>query len=602
MFRLLRFLKGRDLGLAFLGFFLIMLQTVCDIAQPFLVALFLKEPDVIYSDKTSALYDPNINFWIQQPNNPIGGMWGLVGIMLGLIFFALTVQAIGIVTTARVGVRLGSNIRFNTFKKIQSLTFKEIDYFSTPSLITRLTNDIMFYQNVVIMSLRMVVRSVFLMVGGVIATFVLGSEISMWWIGMIFLGFMLLVFTSIFLILKKSVPYFRKQQSTLDQVNSRMRENLLGVRVVKAFNMQNDQIEKFDDRSLAFSKVSTVANRWATSIIPVIYFLVQISVVVIIMIIAGVSNEQTQVDATIVLQIIQLASLVVLGIILIVTILIQLAYVKTSSDRINEIFDAQPSIPRNTSDNLITNSNVKFDHVYFKYHNSEESDYALNDINFEAKPGEMIGIIGPTGSGKTTLVNMITRMYDPVKGDVFISDFNVKDINYDSLRNSIGVSPQKSLLFSGTIASNLKFGKEDATMEDMVEASTLANAIEFINGKDGKFDSVVEQRGTNFSGGQKQRLSIARALIKKPKILILDDSTSALDMITEAKVQDAIRKYKNTTIFLIGQRVNAISRADKIIVLDGGHMVGFGTHDQLIKDCKLYKDIAVSQGFVKGGK
>lgn len=519
--------------------------------------------------------------------------------MLALIFIALTVQAIGIVITARIGVRLGSNIRYNAFKKIQSLTFKEIDNITTPSLITRLTNDIMFYQNTVIISLRMVVRSVFLMIGGTIATFILGAQIDLWWIGGVFLGFMAIVFVSILLLLKKSVPYFRRQQKGLDQVNSKMRENLLGVRVVKAFNMQNNQIEKFDEKSLNFARVSTVANRWSASIIPVIFFVVQVSVVVIIMIIAASANT-INFEITIVLQIIQLTSLVVLGIILIVTILIQLAYVKASCDRINQIFDSEPSIPRNVSNNLIVNSNVKFDKVFFKYNSSEDSEYALNNISFEAKAGEMIGIIGPTGSGKTSLINLITRMYDPVKGDVYISDINVKDINYESLRNSIGVSPQKSLLFSGTIASNLRFGKEDATLEEMEEAATLSSAIEFINSKEGRFDSVVEQRGTNLSGGQKQRVSIARALIKKPKILILDDSTSALDMITEANVQNNIRKYKNTTIFLIGQRVNAISKADKIIVLESGNMVGFGTHKQLMKNCALYKEIANSQGFKEG--
>ncbi len=595
MFKLLRFIKGKDVWLTFLGFFLIMLQTVCDVAQPFLLALFLKEADKGYinGDGTSP------TFWVQQDNNPIGGIWGLAGIMLALIFIALTVQAIGIVITARIGVRLGSNIRYNAFKKIQSLTFKEIDNITTPSLITRLTNDIMFYQNTVIISLRMVVRSVFLMIGGTIATFILGAQIDLWWIGGVFLGFMAIVFVSILLLLKKSVPYFRRQQKGLDQVNSKMRENLLGVRVVKAFNMQNNQIEKFDEKSLNFARVSTVANRWSASIIPVIFFVVQVSVVVIIMIIAASANS-INFEITIVLQIIQLTSLVVLGIILIVTILIQLAYVKASCDRINQIFDSEPSIPRNVSNNLIVNSNVKFDKVFFKYNSSEDSEYALNDISFEAKAGEMIGIIGPTGSGKTSLINLITRMYDPVKGDVYISDINVKDINYESLRNSIGVSPQKSLLFSGTIASNLRFGKEDATLEEMEEAATLSNAIEFINSKEGRFDSVVEQRGTNLSGGQKQRVSIARALIKKPKILILDDSTSALDMITEANVQNNIRKYKNTTIFLIGQRVNAISKADKIIVLESGNMVGFGTHKQLMKNCALYKEIANSQGFKEG--
>lgn len=579
MFKLLKFMSKKDVGLTILSFFLIMIQTICDIAQPFLLALLIPKQNT------------NLNEFQLD--------YGLVGLMFGLIILGLIAQGIGIVTSARVGVRLGSNIRYQAFKKIQSLTFREIDSLTTPSLITRLTNDVMFYQNTVIIAIRIVIRSILLIIGGVIATFVLGSQINLWWIGFIFLLFMLIVSIAIFLILKKSIPYFRGQQKLLDKLNGVMRENLLGVRVVKAFNLQNEQIEKFDNQNEKFMKVSIIANRWATSIIPVIFFIVQISVIVIIMIIPVVlgQSDGKESNATIVLQVIQLTSLVVLGIILIVTVLINLAYVKTSCDRINEIFDSKPSIPRNTSNNTITNSNIEFKNVSYKYHSTDESENALTNISFSAKPGEMIGIIGPTGSGKTTLVNLITRMYDVTDGEIYISDHNIKDINYDSLRNSIGVSPQKSVLFSGTIASNIKFGKEDATIKELEEASEIAQAIEFINSKDGRFDAIVEQRGTNLSGGQKQRISIARALIKKPKILILDDSTSALDMITETKVQDAIRKYKNTTIFLIGQRINAISKADKIIVLDKGKMVGFGTHQSLMKTCDLYKDISVSQGF-----
>lgn len=591
MFRLLKYLKGKDLRLTILSFVLIMIQTACDVAQPFLLALMLKRSSI----------DDN-GLWIQDPNNPLGGIWGIVGIMVACIIVALISQSIGIVTSAKVGVRLGSKIRFECFKKIQSLTSKEIDKFTTPSLITRLTNDIMFYQNAVIISIRMLFRSMFLILGGIVATFVIGTQLGMWWIGAIFFGFMLIVVISIMLLLKKSVPYFRKQQHTLDLVNSTMRENLLGVRVIKAFNMQQEQMERFDVENAKFAKVSTTANRWATSIIPVIYFVVQISVVVIIVAIGAVfstSTNKTDFELTVVLQVIQLASLVVLGVILVVTVLIILAYTKASSDRINEVFDAQPSIPRNTSNNIIETSDVEFKNVSFKYHDTDDSENALTNISFKASPGQMIGIIGPTGSGKTTIINLLTRMYDVTTGEILISNKNVKDINYDSLRDSIGVSPQKSVILSGTIGSNLKFGKEDASVDDMLEACDLAQAMEFINQKEGKFDAVVEQRGTNLSGGQKQRISIARALIKKPKILVLDDSTSALDMITEAKVQDAVRKYKDTTIFLIGQRVNAISKADKIIVLDKGEMVGYGTHNELMKNCSLYKDISISQGFGK---
>lgn len=583
MLRLLGFIKGKELILTIISFLLIMIQTACDIAQPFLVSLILTPSK-----------DSN-DFWINEPNNPIGGLWGLAGIMMALILVSLISQAIGISLTTRIGVRLGSNIRHQAFNKIQSLTFNEIEKFTTPSLITRLTYDIMFFQNVVIISLRILFRSFFLIIGGIVATFVLGSQIGMWWIGFIFLAFMFVVMTSIFLLLRKSVPFYKKQQKSLDKVNSVMRENLLGVRVVKAFNMQNDQIDKFDVENENLTKVSIIAGKWSISIVPIIFFVVQISVVVTIMIIA--SYPQDNVQPTIILQIIQLASLIVLAIILIVTVLISMAYCQASCNRINEIFDAKPSIERNTSTNMIESPKIIFNNVWFKYHTNDETDYALMNINFELNPGEMVGIIGPTGSGKSTLVNLVTRMYDVTNGEILISGKNIKDINYISLRDSIGVSPQKSLIFSGTIASNLKFGKEDATLKEMKEAAAIAQATEFIQGKKGRYDHQIEQRGSNLSGGQKQRLSIARALIKKPKILILDDSTSALDMITEAKVQEGIRQFKNTSIFLVGQRINAISKADKIIVLDKGKMVGYGNHKSLMKNCTLYKDIAISQGF-----
>lgn len=575
MIKLLKFLKGKDLWLTFISFILTILQVVADVVQPFLL------------------------FQVLNPNVTLVRVLELGGIMLAAAIFGFICGTISTYTTARVGVRLGSHIRVSAFKHIQSLTFKEIDHFTTPSLITRITNDIMFFQNTLILSLRIVLRSSLLFFGGLVAIFVLGNQINLYWIGFIFLAIVVVLITIISIIFYVAIPYFRKQQKLMDKTNGVMRENLLGVRVVKAFNLQKEQIEKFDAQNSKLTKTSTIAGRWIVSIIPIIFFLVQISTVLIIISIGASKDSVNLHSSAIIASIIQISSLVVLGLILMVTVLINIAYTKASCDRINAIFASKPSIERNQSDNMIETSHVKFNDVSFKYFANEETEYALRNISFEAKPGEMIGIIGPTGSGKTTLVNLITRMYDVTKGQVLISNKDVREINYDSLRNSIGVSPQKSLLFSGTIATNLKYGKEDASEEEMTEACEFAQAMEFINSKDGRFDAIVEQRGTNLSGGQKQRISIARALIKKPKILILDDSTSALDMITEAKVQQAIRKYKNTTIFLIGQRISAISKADKIIVLEKGKMVGYGNHNNLMKNCELYKEIAMSQGGVK---
>ncbi|MCF0217773.1 MAG: ABC transporter ATP-binding protein [Malacoplasma sp.] len=580
MFKLFRFLKGRDLALAIVSIILILIQSVADITLTFLIANLL---DLISSNTNSGALP-------QQ-------FWNLVGIMAGCVIISVIFQGIGVVTSARVGVRLANNVRFNAFKKIQTLTFKEIDTLTTPSLITRLSNDVLYYQNAVILSIRMAFRSIFLVIGGVIATFVIGAKLDLAWIGAIFFAIILTVSLAIFLILKKAVPIYRKQQKGMDQINWVMRENLLGVRVVKAFNLQKDQIEKFDNKNSSFAKIATTANRWSTSIIPIIYFLVQTATVIVIMCLAKVSsNQNINYQVTFILQIIQLTSMVSMGFVLASTVLIMLSYTKASCDRINQIFDTNPSILRCESNNFISNSQVVFNNVSYKYNSASDAENALSQISFVANPGEMIGIIGPTGSGKTTLVNLITRTLEATEGNIQISGFDVKEINYESLRDAIGVSPQKSVILSGTIASNLRFGKIDATDEEMLEAANQSQAIEFINMKENKFNYEIEQRGTNLSGGQKQRLSIARALIKKPKILILDDSTSALDMITEAKVQDNIRKLENTTTFLVGQRISAISRADKIIVLDQGKMVGFGDHSELLKNCELYRDISVSQG------
>lgn len=579
MFRLFKLLKGKDLSLTFLSLFLTVLQVICDVSQPFLLSELLK------GDMTNV-------------DNIVSQTWKFGGIMIALALLSFLLGSISTFTTARVSVRLGSNIRFLLFQKIQSLTFVEIDKFSTSSLITRITNDVMFFQNTIILVLRVMSRSLLIFFGAIIASFVYSSQLisetgkNLWWLAFIILGFLIVLLFVVALVIYFAVPYFKKQQKELDKTNNIMRENLLGIKVVKAFNLQNDQISKFQTQNNILRKTSSKGQIIGFTIMPLIQFFVQVSMIVLLMV---ASTQLSSASSGIVASFIQMISLVVLGIILSIMVFINIGAVKASCDRINEVFDANPSIKRNQSNNFIEKSKIEFKDVNFKYNNNPLSLNVLENISFVANPGEMIGIIGPTGSGKTTLVNLITRNYDVTSGEIKISDINIKDINYNSLRDSIGISPQKSLLFSGTIKSNLLFGKEDATDEEIIEACKKAEAYEFIKNKEKELDCEVEQRGNNFSGGQKQRLSIARALIRKPKILILDDSTSALDMITESKVQKNIRTLKDTTVFLVGQRISAISKADKIIVLDNGKMIGFGTHKELLKKCNLYREIANSQ-------
>ncbi|MDE6645953.1 MAG: ABC transporter ATP-binding protein/permease, partial [Malacoplasma sp.] len=590
-------MKRKDVYWAFFCLFLSICQVACDISQPFLLT------------ELSNAIDPF------NPAESIGPIWGFAGAMIALAILGFGIGSMITFVSARLAVRVGGNIRFELFNKVQSLTIAELDKLTTSSLITRITNDVTFYQNTLVLVLRMLMRSTLIFIGGIVASFVYSSgltsnkefgEQSLWWLAFIVIGclFVLMLFMSV--IITFSVPYFGKQQKETDKTNAVMRENILGIKVVKAFNLQNEQIEVFDKQNNELRRVSTRGQQIGMSLMPLIQFFVQISIVVLLMVSAymmqgsgmqgsGAQDFKETSTQGLVLSFIQMVSLVSMGMILSIIAIVNLAQTKACSNRILEVFNTQRSIPRNTSDNMIENSSVEFKNVSFKYTDNKDALNVLENISFSAKPGEMIGIIGPTGSGKSTLVGLLTRNYDVNEGEILISGINIKDINYKSLRQSIGYSPQKSVLFSGTIKSNLLFGKNDASEDELIEAAKKAEAYEFIKNKEGEFDAVVEQRGGNFSGGQKQRLSIARALVRKPKILILDDSTSALDMITEAKVQENIRSFKKSTIFLVGQRIAAISRADKIIVLDQGKMVGYGKHDDLIKKCSLYKEIADSQ-------
>ncbi|MDE5774741.1 MAG: ABC transporter ATP-binding protein/permease, partial [Malacoplasma sp.] len=583
MLKLLKYMKRKDVYLAFFCLFLSICQVACDISQPFLLT------ELSNSISTTDL----------------GQIWTFAGGMIGLAVASFIIGSAITFVSARLAVRVGGNIRFELFNKVQNLTGAELDKLTTASLITRITNDVTFYQNTLVLVLRMLMRSTLIFIGGIIASFVYSSQLqsnvefgeqSLWWLAFIIIGCLFVLMLIMSVLITFSIPFFGKQQKETDKTNAVMRENILGIKVVKAFNLQQEQIEVFDKQNKSLRYVSTRGQQIGMSLMPLIQFFVQISIVALLMV-SAVMMERSgagQTEGT-VLSFIQMVSLISMGMILSIIAIVNLAQTKACSNRILEVFNTQRSIPRNTSNNVIEDSSVEFKNVSFKYTNSKEALNVLENISFNAKPGEMSGIIGPTGSGKSTLVGLITRNYDVDSGEILISGLNIKDINYNSLRQSVGYSPQKSILFSGTIKSNLLFGKNDASEEELIEAAKKAEAYEFIKNKDGEFDAVVEQRGGNFSGGQKQRLSIARALIRKPKILILDDSTSALDMITEAKVQENIRSFKESTVFLVGQRIAAISKADKIIVLDQGKMVGYGKHEELIKKCSLYKEIADSQ-------
>lgn len=388
----------------------------------------------------------------------------------------------------------------------------------------------------------------------------------------------------------KATKYYRLAKFATDDVNSSIQENILGVRVVKSFNLQEKQIAKFDIINERMRKITTKSFVITMWVYPIINFTLTATIVIILWV--GTTNQS--ISITNVSTLMSITTLVIIGMMLFINVIVLVSMAIGSANRIKNILQYKPTLTFVQDGKKIENNTVEFKDVSFRYH--ETSDYVLKNINFKIKENETIGIIGGTGAGKSTLVNLIARMYDIKTGEILVSDHNVKEIDEVSLRSKIALSPQQVTLFSGTIASNLRFGKENATIEEMTEAAKAAQAYDFIMQKENGFDSVVEQRGSNFSGGQKQRLSIARALIMKPKILILDSSTSALDMITEKAVNDYIKSSNNDrTTLIVSQRISGVKDADRIFVLDKGEIVGIGSHKELLKNCSQYYEIALSQ-------
>lgn len=511
-----------------------------------------------------------------------------------------------------LGTQICGDIRFKLYRKIQDLSFADIEKFKTSSLITRLTTDIEAIQNALFMVFRLGLRSILLFIGGFIATIIISSlpnlkilpwlespsQIpdattpgNLWWlVPVILLVISLIMFVSVMKILTSSTKQYKLTKYAIDDTNSVMRENILGVRVVKSFNLQDNQIQRFkvaNENLRKISEKSFIISMW---MFPIINLLMGWAVIITI----WVGAYTKAVDISKIGTIMSITTLILFGMVLLINVIMQVSIAIGSCSRVSEIFDTESSITFKEDGLDIQKPIIKFDNVSFKY--SETGDYVLKDINLLIKEDETIGIIGATGSGKSTFVSLITRMYDATEGKVLVSNVDIKDINKHSLRHEIALSPQNVTLFSGTIASNLRFGKKDATLKDMEAAAKGAQAYDFIMDKKDKFETKVEQRGMNFSGGQKQRISIARALIGNPKILILDSSTSALDMITEKNVNEYIKETnKGRTTIIISQRISGVKGANRILVFDKGKIVGDGSHLELLRNNAVYRDIATSQ-------
>ena len=572
--KLSKYMKGLW-GLAAISAAGMIVEAICELALPSLA-------NSIYQKVDTAASPESVRTAVI-----LSGLGMLALALLGLFGGVVTMK-----TSANVSQRFAYRLRGDMYRKISHFSFKNIDQFSTASLTTRMTNDVTTLQNVVMMCLRILVRVPALAV--VAACFAVSINPKMSAMLLILLPILIVVVACI---LKFGFPMFQKMQKKIDNVNRVVQENLIGVRVVKAYVREDREKDKFHDASDDLAAQGAKAAGLIVTVMPVMMLMLNAVVVFVyykgaLEANAGVMEVgQISVFASYVIQIL-------MNLMMISMMLLQLARGKACGDRVVEVLDTEIDITNPQNPYLPENpkGGVGFRDVSFKYNAEGHGDDILEHISFTAKPGQIIGIVGGTGCGKSSLVNLIPRLYDATQGQVLIDGVDVRKYDLTALREMIGVVLQKNVLFSGTIKENIRWGKKDATDEEIVAACQAAQAHDFVLAQLKGYDTDLSQGGLNLSGGQKQRLCIARAMIKHPKILILDDSTSAVDTATEAKIRESFYKdFKDTTVFIIAQRVSSVQAADQILVLDDGQIKGIGTHEQLLADNEIYKEIVTTQ-------
>lgn len=507
----------------------------------------------------------------------------LVGLAIVGFISALTAQYFA----AKASVGFGKELRGDLYRHINTLSYSEIDKIGTSTLITRLTADVNQMQTAVNLFLRLFLRSPFIVIGAVVMAFTVDPKTAI-----IFAVSIPLLAAVVFGIMFYSVPIYKKVQNRLDSVMRITRENLSGVRVIRAFNHEQKEIEDFDKCSEELKDMQLYGGKISAYLNPITYVIVNLSIVLIIYV-GGIRVNTGRLTQGEVISLINYMSQVLVELIKLSNLIINLTKSVACGNRIYDVFKIKPSI--NDGSGIKTNCEaaVEFDHVSATYAGSKEK--SLDSLTLSIPRGSTVGIIGATGSGKTTLISLVPRFYDVSEGSLKVNGTDVRNYNVDELRKLIGVVPQKAALVSGTVRDNVKWGKPDATDEEIIEALKTAQALDFVSEKDG-LDSKILQGGKNLSGGQIQRLTIARALVRKPEILILDDSSSALDFATDAALRRAIKAdTDNMTVFIVSQRFSTIKNADMIIVLDDGRVCGIGKHDELFKNCEEYRDICESQ-------
>ena len=554
-----------------------------------LLAVFFMAVDVVCVMLEPYLMSKIIENGIEASDSVYIIRTGILMILVAL--FAIYAGVMNARYSAKAGVSFAADLREGIYSKIQEFSFENIDAFSTESLVTRMTNDVTQMQHTFTMCMRVMVRAPLMFVFAIGMTLSLNASISQ-----IFAFIVPLLLVSLIVIIIKSTPLFTIMQKAMDKLNGTVRENLMNVRVVKSFVRQSDEKEKFKKANTNLMETSLKAMYLVILNMPIMSLLMNISTVLVVWFGSNqiIYSNMTVAELSAYLNYI---NHILFSLMMISMVFINLTRASASFKRVGEIFNTTSTL--SSKEDAFKKSkidgNVIFKNVYFKY-SKDQSEYVLKDISFEAKKGETIAVVGSTGSGKTSLVQLIPRLYDITKGQILIDGIDIKDYNLDDLRENIGVVLQKNTLFSGTVAENLRWGNENATDEEIEFFANAAQAHEFIIKMPKGYNTFIDQGGANLSGGQKQRLCIARAMLKKPAILILDDSTSAVDTATERNIQKALSEsLKDTTTFIIAQRISSVKDADKIIVLNDASLEAVGTHEELMKISATYKEIYTSQ-------
>jgi ATP-binding cassette subfamily B protein len=568
------------------------MKKVLEFLRPYRFAIIVAMT-LIFFQAIANLYLPTLMSDIVNKgviNQDMDSVWVYGRKMLLVTLGAMTCSLISTFIAARVAAGFGRNLRKGVFSKVEDFSLNEFNKIQTSSLITRTTNDVTQIQNLTLMMIRMMILAPMLCIGGIIMATAKNLQLSI-----LFVVVIPILLGAIIVLARKIVPLFTEIQKRTDKINQVVREKLTGVRVIRAFGTEEYEGKRYDKANKDIYESGVKAAYIMSGLMPIIFFLINISTVAIVWFGSNLIGEGT-LQIGDMMAFMQYAMQVLFSILMVTMLFIMIPRAIVSAKRINEVLDLEPSVKDNGIDmDKGTNpGEIEFKNVTFAY--GESNEPVLNDLNFKINKGETVAIIGGTGSGKSTLLNLILRFYDVTSGEITVGGIPVKDISLKSLRSMIGYVPQKVNLFSGSIADNIRYGKQDATDEELKEAASIAQSLDFISSLDKGFEAEVSQGGTNFSGGQKQRISIARAIVKKPDIYVFDDSFSALDYTTDKNLREALTNNVNgATLVIVAQRVSTIMNADNIIFLDEGRIIAQGKHHELLKNCEAYKEVVMSQ-------